>query len=155
MIYTLARVAETAQSTKGAIQGPDGTLICECLELGTTPLNGHVRIPPGNYRVRIRTMWASKFDAYLSTKIVGYRGVLQVLDVPGRTSIEIHAANQVKELEGCIAPGTHVEKLSDGNFGVRPGTSIPGLAALYAEILKDPANARLVVSDIMATSQTS
>lgn len=31
--------------------------------------------------------------------------VYRLLDVPGRTDIEIHPANSVTQLEGCIAPG--------------------------------------------------
>ena len=32
--------------------------------------------------------------------------VFEVIDVPGRTKILIHAANRAEELQGCIAPGT-------------------------------------------------
>lgn len=39
-----------------------------------------------------------------------------LMNVPGRTMIEIHAANLASELRGCIAPG---KKL--GNFGDVPG----------------------------------
>jgi len=51
-------------------------------------------IPTGIYRLRHGTFAAGG----------GYPD-LEFVDVPGRSHIEIHAANVASELKGCIAPG--------------------------------------------------
>lgn len=51
-------------------------------------------IPTGHYKLRKGTFMAGG----------GYPD-LELVDVPGRANIEVHAANYAKELKGCIAPG--------------------------------------------------
>lgn len=50
-------------------------------------------IPPGTYPVTLK--FSPKFQRMMPL----------ILDVPGRTSILIHPANSVTELEGCVAIG--------------------------------------------------
>lgn len=60
----------------------------------------HKSIPAGRYRVTLYKSphWAADYP----------EGVPLVNDVPGRSFIEIHPANKVEQLEGCIALG-HVK----------------------------------------------
>ena len=44
-------------------------------------------------------------------------GVYQLVDVPGRDAIQIHSANYVSQLEGCIALG--MNKTKDGVIASR------------------------------------
>lgn len=54
-------------------------------------------IPLGEYELRRGTFTANgTIDPYPD---------LEFVDVPGRSNIEIHAANFADELKGCIAPG--------------------------------------------------
>lgn len=41
-----------------------------------------------------------------------------VMDVPGRSAIEIHGANVQEQLLGCIAPGAAVEAFAAGSCGL-------------------------------------
>ncbi len=57
---------------------------------------GHPCIPAGTYAMHLGTHHEGQPDAYPCYWIDG---------VPGRSAIEIHAANTPDELLGCIAPG--------------------------------------------------
>jgi hypothetical protein len=39
----------------------------------------------------------------------------EVMNVPGRSAILIHSANWIRELEGCLAPGTRAE-IVEGDY---------------------------------------
>jgi len=69
-------------------------------------------IPTGLYRLRVRS--ASESQRF------SYRHV-ELLDVPGRSAILIHAANWPAELRGCIAPG-YRPRVDDhhGDWGLWP-----------------------------------
>lgn len=71
--------------------------------------NTNLRIPPGVYIC----VWAP-------SPAHGHCYHLQ--DVPGRSFIEIHAANWADELLGCISPGTSMGPI-DGKRGVRSSQS--------------------------------
>jgi hypothetical protein len=80
------------------------------VERGAHNANGHPRIPAGLYRLAIRPFGESHFDTSLKQKVEHYRGIIQVLDGPdrlleraGRTHIEMHPANTVDQLLGCLA----------------------------------------------------
>ena len=82
--------------TTGTIEvwdGPIRTLTIKSLELPWLD-NGPRKscIPIGTYTMRWTT--SPKFGA-----------TWQVMDVPNRTAIRIHAANYTRQLLGCIAPG--------------------------------------------------
>lgn len=53
-------------------------------------------IPDGIYRVVPRRFNKGGYDAW------------EILDVPGRDQIKIHAANTALDVQGCIAPGDRI-----------------------------------------------
>ena len=74
----------------------------------------------------------------------------EVMDVPGRTAILIHAANVFEQLLGCIAPGTKIEEMAltyDGleinHLGV--SGSGPALKALLDDLGRQ--NFRLIIKE--------
>jgi len=78
---------------------------CYTIEL---PWKGNQRniscIPPGTYKLRKR--FSKKFKWHL-----------YVQDVPGRSLILLHPANDAqRELQGCIAPVTTLTGVGKGNF---------------------------------------
>jgi hypothetical protein len=83
-------------STPGSLFEVTGVGVCETLELpwnGGDNHTGKSCILPGRYRI------VPYFSPHLRHE------VLAVLDVPGRTEIEIHNANTPNQLLGCIAVG--------------------------------------------------
>ena len=74
-------------------------------------------IPPGRYKL------AKNAD----------KGVIEVLDVPGRTGIQIHPANWCHELKGCIGVGMDF----NGTGGVQESRKAMGL---LLEMLPDTAS---------------
>lgn len=79
----------------------DGDIFCKSLELSCRKANteGKMAIAPGRYELKINTDITTDKE-----KKFGFT-IIQLLDVPGRTNIEIHPANWPAELQGCIAPG--------------------------------------------------
>lgn len=66
---------------------------CWILEPTRRKNGGPVCIPPGSYKVEIRDSFKHKM------KVPG------LLNVPGRTDIEIHIGNYPKDTLGCLLPG--------------------------------------------------
>jgi hypothetical protein len=65
--------------------------------------NQDKRIPTGTYKV-VLTPSGRAQAGKLWTPWGGFQ-LPELLNVPGRTAIRLHAANEEHELEGCIAPG--------------------------------------------------
>ena len=133
--FTLRRIANAQLSTRGELYAPDGvTLLCEMLERGPENVD-HPRIKADLYYIDVKPWGASKFDNSLRAyPIFDYRGILWLPDVPGRTNIEIHPANNaLLELEGCLAPGMSWGTGPDGQFYVN--ASRPAYAKIYPMIL--------------------
>lgn len=129
-------MAQTPRSTRGFLWTPNGVgKIAEILERGAANPDGHPRIPAGTYNIGIRDFGESEFDKSLASIVTGYRGIPQVLDVPGRTSIEIHPANWVTELLGCLATGFSLNSQPGGDYYVPPGTSRTAFASVYGHII--------------------
>lgn len=104
--------------------GPICVFRCVTLEL---PWKDNARrescIPTGTYQMRWTT--SPKFGA-----------TWQVMDVPNRTAIRIHAANYTRQLLGCIAPGiAHMDIDRDGAIDVT--SSRRGLEMLEACLLTE------------------
>ena len=126
--YVLQRLAQNERMTWGTLSGPDGKARCHMLEpgtLGTLDDNDkrHSGVPPGVYRVA----W------YLSPRF--HRRMLVLLDVPGRSSIEIHPGNIASQSLGCLMPGYQGAcNTVTGDWHIVGGTSRPALAGLEAEL---------------------
>jgi hypothetical protein len=151
--FYLRRIAHTSRSTRGLFFAPDGvTTLCQALERGPSNPDGHVRIPAGTYKLILHQ--PSEFDASLTGKLgSAYHGVIRLVDVPGRTAIEIHPANEVEELKGCIAPGDTWHTDDYGEFCV--WSSMDACKAIYPLITEAILNegAQLQVEDTDKSSQ--
>lgn len=98
----LHRLASTDYATFGRLEGKDGTRLGVTLE---PPWEANQRgiscIPAGTYECR----------RYQSPKR-GYQ-LFELLNVPGRSNIEIHIGNTPRDTEGCILVGTAFGKLAE------------------------------------------
>lgn len=81
----------------------NGVFLCCTIELPWKENIPRVScIPEGNYRVHLR--WSERFQQHLLVE-----------DVPGRSLILIHPANDaLTELKGCIAPVTRITGVGRG-----------------------------------------
>ena len=99
-----------------------GELICYTIEL---PWRDNRRnrscIPEGRYRL-------------LRTRTRHFRHGLQLLDVPGRSGIRIHAANDAAaELRGCIAP---VTMLTGAGKGIHSRVALERVEGMVFPVLE-------------------
>ena len=134
-VFTLLRRAETAFSTWGELRGPDGATVCKILERGARN-SDHPRVAAGLYRLGHKPLGASHFDADFAALIgPGYRGIIWLPQVPGRSDIEIHTANFASQLLGCLATGEEITREADGDFAIAGGTSRRAYARLYPMLL--------------------
>lgn len=80
--------------TFGTLIRDDGTVVCQTFE-HPWKNNAHniSRIPAGAYT-------AVRFDS----PHIGYQ-LFQVRDVPGRSGIDIHVGNRLRDTEGCVLLG--------------------------------------------------
>ena len=118
------------EGTNGKLEC-EGKLICYTIEL---PWKRNERgiscIPEGNYFIRKRN----------SAK---YKWHLELVDVPNRTYILIHPANNAqKELRGCIAP---VTKLSGPGLGLMSRKAFTKLKDLVYKALDNKESVELIV----------
>ena len=116
--------------TNGILQC-EGKIICKTIEL---PWKNNERgvscIPEGKYFIRKR----------YSTK---YKWHLELVDVPNRTYILIHPANNAqKELRGCIAP---VTKLSGPGLGLLSRKAFTKVKDLVYKALDNKESVELIV----------
>lgn len=92
MKLELVRVLDNGEATFGMMVGENKQPLCLVLEKPW--LNNEKKvscIPEGEYDLVKDSTGKHKF--------------LKILNAPGRTDIEIHPANRVSELKGCLAPG--------------------------------------------------
>lgn len=94
----LKRFPSTAHGTLGKLFLPSGRELCTVEPPWQNNQPNISCIPKGRYRVRRDQLGRHRY--------------YQVVDVPGRSAIELHPANYFinpntgkQELEGCIAPG--------------------------------------------------
>lgn len=93
--------------TNGALYR-EGIRLCYTIELPWMDNQvGCSCIPEGRYALRKRFSERKKWH-------------LEVLEVPGRSMILIHPANNaMKELQGCIAPVTDIQGEGMGSYSMR------------------------------------
>lgn len=100
--FTVVRFADDPYSTIGELQGP------RCYILERQAAGDHPRIPEGTYALKLRNIGESHLDP-VAEQIMGpgnHYGMIEVCDVPDRTDILIHWANEASEILGCLATGT-------------------------------------------------
>jgi hypothetical protein len=103
---TLKRTCSDEKGTLGEIRVTDRDRICFTLELPWRDNQEDIScIPPGTYRIKVGYSPKARMN------------VIHVLDVPGRTNIQMHPANEIDEILGCIAPGMTKQEsiLDDGS----------------------------------------
>lgn len=117
LTFTLQRIKQTSSATFGEMRDAAGHRLCYTLERPYVDANGDgitdrgvSCIPAGTYQVKRR--WSPKHG----------KNVYELLNVPGRSDIEIHSANDARELEGCIALGTNMGEVNTSKFG--PGYGV-------------------------------
>jgi len=91
----------------------------KCVTLERLKTGDYPCIPPGVYQCELR--WSQKHEHVN----LGYNFgmVYGIKDVLGRSDILIHPANFVFQLQGCIAPGKSVMKLSVGQGNMQLGVN--------------------------------
>lgn len=92
-ICTLQRTSSDSSGTFGQLSDEIGRMLCFTVELPW--LDNHPQtscIPNGTYNV----------INYDSPK---HGSVWQIMNVPNRSNIEIHAANTIRDLLGCVGTG--------------------------------------------------
>lgn len=70
---------------------------------------GETRIPPGNYKLFLR-IDGERHPRYAKRFPQIHKGVLQLLEVPGFTGIQIHCGNDDLDTKGCLLVGDRVEQ---------------------------------------------
>jgi hypothetical protein len=103
MMLELQRDSQTAQGTTGRLF-LDGAQFCVTLERPPSRFGEeHPCIPAGAYRVVL-------------CESAHFGRVMPLLvDVPGRSGIEIHWGNYVNDFKGCIGVGASRSTLPDGS----------------------------------------
>lgn len=148
--FTLVRKGETQCSTWGELHDPNGAQLCRILERGAGNPT-HPRIRAGVYVIARKPFGASRFDCAFR-KLIGadYKGILWLPHVPGRSNIEIHTANTVEQLKGCLATGDDIVRDSRGDLAIAGGTSNLAYARIYPLISAaiESGGAELAISDI-------
>jgi hypothetical protein len=90
-------LGSNGKPTYGKLTSRDGVFFCFTLE---RPVDGpHPCIPADSYQVGIDWHHPGTPATYKCPEL---------LDVPGRSQIQIHIANRVDQLLGCIAPGERI-----------------------------------------------
>jgi hypothetical protein len=129
MDFKLIRIAQDSVSTRGVITDHLDMAICQTLERAAA--GDHPRIPAGRYPIRFKKIGTSHFDAAYQKIIgLGYIGMPQLLNVPGRDQILIHCGNTYKDSLGCIEAGGQIVPSTEG-FKIVGGTSQPAYRHLY------------------------
>ncbi len=133
MIITVRRFLSNADATLSEIS-IDGVFECYGLEDEQREIKvaGETRIPPGAYRVGVRTVGG--FHARYSTRFARFHaGMLHVLDVPGFEFILIHVGNTDDDTAGCLLTGQSCAASAAGSLTV--GASVMAYTALYLKVV--------------------
>ena len=132
MIYTYQRSHKDELCAFGEVVGPDGTLHkCYILEPGTIGTyrksdgTYHPCIPAGDYLLGWTEQVSPEFGRYM----------IELKDVPGRTTIYIHSGNFTKDTLGCLLCGSTIDTEDpSGVAEIPPGQTRDITAVMYAEL---------------------
>lgn len=99
-------------------------------------------IPVGNYLMRWTVSPRFTRAAQLKNPAAPNVCTYEVIDVPKRTGIRMHAANMAIQLKGCIAPGLQLADINkDGTLDVT--SSVEALDRLHSILNKEPTALRI------------
>lgn len=139
MYLTVIRFSETEECTLSVLL-IDGYFECYILE---PPLGR--RIPGGIYDLviylagRLHTLYGQKFPDI-------HQGMILIKNVPGRTGVEFHIGNSVRDTEACLLTGT-----TCNNNQLEPGRLVSSTDAylrMYPRVrdgILAPAGAKLLI----------
>lgn len=120
MEIVLRRRHDDGEATVGSISIDDEQQ-CDTLEdqYRAVKKSGDTRIPAGKYKVELKPLGTSRFDASAKRNLGEYhKGMLRLVDVPGFSEILIHTGNTAKHTAGCILVGLGVGKDENGHHKV-------------------------------------
>ncbi len=123
---TLTRISQSNEGTFGMMDDEDGNQLCVTIE--PPPDIQHPCIPAGIYDC-------------IPHNGERWKHVWEITNVPGRSSILIHAGNTDADTRGCVVVGTKVGELN-GNQAVLE--SLNALNKLRAEL---PDNFTITITD--------
>lgn len=152
--FTLRRLTNGPNSTPGELLGPDGVKLCATLERQwLNNKRGESRIPPGTYRLDLKTVGTSRFDEHYR-KIFGdlHQGMIIIEGVPDRSQILVHMGNWASQTEGCVIVGARTIPHGKADFAVPAGESRDGYLIAYPRLLTTirEGGARIQVTDPIA-----
>lgn len=93
--YTIGKLYVNGQQLCNSLEPPDRHLFQgqPIAEIARLKVKKQTAIPTGTYRLQI--VFSPKFN----------RELIEIMDVPGFSSIRIHAGNRVADTEACVLPG--------------------------------------------------
>ena len=111
-MLTIIRLNQgNSECTLGELAVEGSTFTCKTLEL-----------PWLNNTPSVSCIPVGKYFAYKRKKASGT--VIELIDVPNRTYIQIHPGNYTRQIEGCILPGVaHIDIDGDGIMDVTSSRS--------------------------------
>lgn len=121
MKVVLRRRHDDGEATAGALF-IDDEWMCDTLEDQYREIkkSGDTRIPAGKYKIELKPLGTSRFDASAKKNLGEYRkGMLRLVGVPGFSEILIHTGNTEEHTAGCILVGLGTGKDSKGHHSVK------------------------------------
>lgn len=93
--YTIGKLYVNGQQLCNSLEPIDRRLFQgqPIADIARLKVKGKTAIPTGTYRLQI--VFSPKFN----------RELIEIMDVPGFSSIRIHAGNRVTDTEACVLPG--------------------------------------------------
>jgi len=96
---------------------------------------GETRIPAGRYRLELKDIGMSRFDAQFK-RIFGdlYLGMIRLVEVPDFTQVLIHCGNTEEDTAGCILLGERQTKDANDHHAV--SRSVAAMRTVYPIVSK-------------------
>lgn len=142
MKITVERVESDTDATISKVY-LDDVYICDGIEdeYREKKVAGETRIPAGRYKIAVRT-WGGFHTRYSEKFPKFHKGMLEVCDVPGFSSILIHTGNTDDDTNGCLLLG----KRAPGKMFV--GSSVDTYSAFYQMVISSALKGELEIEYI-------
>jgi hypothetical protein len=157
MKLCLDRTASDAESTLGRlflidVDGETRHPLCWTCEdeHRETKVMHETRIPRGNYRLGLKPLGSSRFDAAYTRRFGAlHRGMIEILNVPGFTGVLIHIGNTERDTSGCILLGNAWGRDVRGHYQVlQSEAAYRRIYPLVAEALLAGEEVTLAIRDL-------
>ncbi len=107
--FTARRLSSDGRSIISRWFDMRGQPLCYCLEPGRLSAP-HPCIPVGDYNLQLRTIGQKHqdYNRHYTAKFGAgwHRGMVEIVNVPGREAIEFHVGNTIADTLGCCLAGT-------------------------------------------------